>query len=310
LTEIQLSIIIPSLNEGKNLEETVFNINETIGLDNYEVIIINSKQGLGRTETASIRRLPMVQICDSPSRLGAPHARNFGAKKASSDFLLFADAHLQFFNEGWGRKIVKDLEVYRNCIICSSFLSSCGWRWRDLSLDTEILPTKSYIHEIPFGGAAFMGVEKNFFHTIGEFDSGIRLFGTGDVEISLRTWLLGHRVLCDPSIKIGHRSSDTRRIPYGHRREYTFEQIDLLHNRIRMAISHFNSQRLSKYMRLRSEAYRRRLGGHSILNEALFMAIEGGVLERREILFKKRVVTDDEFFEKFPMKGCTKEEIS
>ena len=38
----ELSIIIPCLNEESSVEKMVFNINQTIQLDNYEIIIVNS----------------------------------------------------------------------------------------------------------------------------------------------------------------------------------------------------------------------------------------------------------------------------
>jgi len=71
-----LSIIIPSLNEGNSVEKMVSNINGTIGLDQYEIIVVNS----GGTETSDIGKLPMVYVYETP-REGAPQARNFDLLK-------------------------------------------------------------------------------------------------------------------------------------------------------------------------------------------------------------------------------------
>lgn len=98
-----ISIIIPALNEGKSTEVTVDNIKKTIGLDNYEIIIANS----GGTETEELRALPMVNVYNVP-REGVPQARNFGASKASSNFFLFIDSHLEFI-EGWGQILLQRL---------------------------------------------------------------------------------------------------------------------------------------------------------------------------------------------------------
>jgi glycosyltransferase involved in cell wall biosynthesis len=100
-----LSVIIPSLNEDRLLEKTVSNINHTIGIKEYEIIIVNS----GGTETSAIRKLPLVQVHDT-LRQGIPQARNYGASRSSYDALLFADAHLKF-EAGWGDKILRDLEM-------------------------------------------------------------------------------------------------------------------------------------------------------------------------------------------------------
>ena len=79
-----ISVVVPTLNEGRSAEGMVYNISETIGLDNYEIIIVNS----GGTDLLEIARLPRVSVYDVP-REGAPQARNLGASKTSSDFLVF-----------------------------------------------------------------------------------------------------------------------------------------------------------------------------------------------------------------------------
>jgi glycosyltransferase involved in cell wall biosynthesis len=52
---VNLSIIIPSLNKGDSILTMVSNILDTINLDNYEIIIVNS----GGTEKSAIKDLPM-----------------------------------------------------------------------------------------------------------------------------------------------------------------------------------------------------------------------------------------------------------
>ncbi len=106
-----ISIIIPTLNEGRSAEVMAYNISKTIGLDNYEIIIVNS----GGTDTLEVAKFPMVSIYDVP-RDGAPQARNFGASKASSDFLIFADSHLEF-RDGWGTKVLDQLNENQMSII-------------------------------------------------------------------------------------------------------------------------------------------------------------------------------------------------
>jgi len=32
----------------------------------------------------------------------------------------------------------------------------------------------------------------------------MRYWGSEDSELSMRTWLLGYRVVCEPSIRVGH----------------------------------------------------------------------------------------------------------
>ena len=53
-----ISIIVPSLNEFDSVEKMIFNVIDTIELDDYEIIIVNS----GGTETSAIQKLPKF-IC-------------------------------------------------------------------------------------------------------------------------------------------------------------------------------------------------------------------------------------------------------
>jgi len=66
-----IGIVIPTLNEGRSTEVMVYNISETIGLDNYEITIVNS----GRTDLLEVAKLPMVRIYDVPHE-DVPQARN------------------------------------------------------------------------------------------------------------------------------------------------------------------------------------------------------------------------------------------
>jgi GT2 family glycosyltransferase len=285
----KLTIIIPSLNEGYSVERMVTNINETIGLSEYEIIIVDS----GGTETLEVRDLPMVEVYDT-QREGAPQARNFGAGKASNDVLLFADAHTHF-RPGWGPKLLNDFEQNERCLAtpCVTVMGDenrrgCGFKWTNMSMEIFWLPDlRQEIHEIPFACSCCMAVMKEVFDEIGQFDSGIRFWGEEDSEISMRAWLMGCSVLCDPSIRIGHE--------FRNEHPYNIEWSDTIYNKVRFAISHFNTERVSKHLREMS-----RFPG---FDKILLMVLEDHVLERRDSLLRRRVHDDDWFFQRFPMEG-------
>ena len=144
-----LSVIIPCLNEGNYVERSVSNIVDTIGLEQFEIIIVNS----GRTETSLIKDLRCVKIHNSPFRLGAPEARNLGSSKSS----VFCDAHVEF-KQGWGSRLLNDLENNDSSIITPSIgimgnedTTALGFKWRDIEMNIDWLPCfKSEVYEIPF----------------------------------------------------------------------------------------------------------------------------------------------------------------
>ena len=285
----KLSIVIPSLNENESVEKMVFNINETIGLDEFEIIIVDS----GGTATSGVREHPMVQVYNTP-REGAPQARNFGAAKASNDILLFADAHTHFM-PGWGSKILNDFELNGRSLVtpCVTVMGDenrrgCGFKWTNISMEIFWLPDLwQEIHEIPFACSCCMAIMKEVFDELGQFDSGIRFWGEEDSELCMRAWLMGYSVLCDPSIRIGH--------VFRSEHPYNMEWSDTIYNKMRLVISHLNTERISRHLR--------EMSYYPGFDKLLLMVLEDHVLDRRDDFFRRRVHNDDWFFQKFHMEG-------
>ena len=161
-----LSIVIPCLNEGNSVEKMVPNIIDTVGLDQFEIIIINS----GGTDTSLIRDLPCVRIHDSRVRLGAPEARNLGSRISCSDSIIFCDAHVEF-KQGWGSRLLEDMENNENSIItpCMGVMgnenvTAFGFKWSDIEMNIDWLPClKTEIYEIPFAPGGCMAMRKRLF---------------------------------------------------------------------------------------------------------------------------------------------------
>ena len=290
-----LSIIIPALNEGLSLDRTVRSINETIGLGEYEIVIVNS----GGTDCTQIRNLPKVSLYETEIE-GPARARNHGADMAKSEFLVFSDAHLQFKNWGWGLQILKDIEV-SDSIIAPAITADdndnsrgYGYKWINTNLDIAWLPyTRTDVHDIPFACGCCMAMKRTTFYEIGKFDSAFSSWGEEDTEISIRAWLLGHSIICDPSIIVAHKFRNS--FPYEVR------WINFIHNRIRLAFLHLNSKRLSNFLK----PYSSMSNDSGDFTKAILMNLEEGVLDARGVLLNKRSHNDDWFFQKFPMNGLS-----
>ena len=291
-----LSIIIPAFHEGNSLEQMVPNIEKTIDLSNHEIIIVNN----GGTATNSLKKFSTVRIYGMASEVAAK-ARNFGASMASNDFLIFLDAHMKFFKKGWGQDMLSALKDNSDSVLTPSIgmieneqIKGCGFRWSDIGMTTKWLPCKKdYIHEIPFASSFCMALRKAVLEEIGGFDSGMsmvwRFWGVEDSEISLRAWLMGYRVLCDPRTTVGHSFRESFPFP--------ITSTDIYFNKIRLAFSHFSPHRLANYLK----AYSLTFDDLTHFNRALFSVLENDVMDRREQTFSRRKHSDDWFFEKFPM---------
>ncbi len=284
-----MSVIIPSLNEGANLEDTVLGMIGTTTSSDYEVIVINS----GGTEVSRIRDLKSVFVFDSATRLSPAQAKNAGATKASGEILLFADAHLSF-QDGWDERLLDDCRsedgIVSPCItrMGDEEEGGCGFMWSGLDMKVRWLPVSSPgLKDIPFAGGACMAIRKKTFDGIDRFDPDNRSWGMEDAEISLRAWTLGRRVTCDSSVRVAHKFRTAQ--------PYTVSWKDLHYNRMRLCFIHFGSERLAKYIK------------HVVkvpdFDATIREVLGSDVLERRDRIFERRVHDDDWFFERFPMRG-------
>lgn len=91
------SIIIPTLNEELYIPKLLASlVSQTEG--DFEVIVVDGKSKDKTVEvTKSFQgRLPKLQVVTSP-RASLPYQRNYGAKSAKGDWLLFIDADSQLY---------------------------------------------------------------------------------------------------------------------------------------------------------------------------------------------------------------------
>ncbi len=284
-----LSIIIPCLNEGPSVRETVSNIRNTVNTDDYEIIVVDG----GGTDLNSLDDPNHVRILRTPPD-GVAGARNVGASSALGEILLFLDAHSKLL-DGWDSKIISDVQNHQLDLLAPSIghfddldKRGFGYQFRDPSLGIQwIYSFQSRIHEIPFASGCCMAIKKDTFFSLGQFDYGMKGWGAEDTEFCLRTWLFKSRVICDPTLVVGHRFRSSH--------PYKVDWIEFLANILRLVFSHFSAKRVGRYITANSST--------PYFNEALCKAICEGLLERRSELFALRKLSDDWFFRRFPMDG-------
>lgn len=105
------SIIIPTLNEEKNLPILLESIsNQTT--KNFEVIVSDSgsKDGTKQVAEEFREKMPSLIFLDHKSK-NVSAARNFGASRASGEFLIFFDADVEI-EKNFFEEIKNKLEKY------------------------------------------------------------------------------------------------------------------------------------------------------------------------------------------------------
>jgi len=164
-----LSIIIPTLNEEKNIKNLLAAIKKG-GFDDYEIVIADAGS---KDKTIEITRENNCII----TKGGLPaRGRNNGAKVAKGDILFFLDADLKFSPKGFLKLSVdyfikNDLSVasfhimpQRNNVYMNPFTLNLFYNYPQIALKKLF----------PMGAMGIM-VKKDIFEKIGGFDESITL---------------------------------------------------------------------------------------------------------------------------------------
>lgn len=101
-----VSVIIPTLNEEKNIERCLVSIfNQSYSKENLEVIVVDDKSSDNTLEI--VKKFPVKIIIS-----GAHHAeisKMIGFKAAKGEFAIYLDADVELIGKDWFEKMLKPL---------------------------------------------------------------------------------------------------------------------------------------------------------------------------------------------------------
>ena len=284
-----VSVVIPALNEGANLIDTVACVRAHSGDPAPQIIVVDdgSTDGAPQRLAARFADDEGVRVVNGP-REGIARARNAGAAVASGEVVVFLDGHCHV-PPGWLAALVAPFADPAVAMTGPAFASirdplavACGVTWADASLGNVWLPAET-AGPVPFHIGACQAVRAKTFAEVGGFDSGMTRWGSEDIELCLRLWLLGHEVHAAPASRVHHLFRTSR--------PYEVDAALIFYNHLRLALLHFDEARLAKVLALliRCEGAER----------SLARAYAGGVVQQREALWARRRRNVDWLFARF-----------
>lgn len=223
------SVVLACRNENRYLQKTVAAI-----LDNTprpllaEIVIVDDASDVPMSVAlrgdvhASDSKLKFVRRNES---LGLMVARLTGARAASGDVLVFLDCHVKV-TENWLPPILKHVNYNYRRVVTPDIPS--------MDVDFNILPgTDSLGQFFDWGLDSFFwlnypsdtilimagglfAISKDWWYESGEYDTGMRGWGSEQWEQSVRIWCCGGELIIDRDVKIGHRyrGPKTEAVPY------------------------------------------------------------------------------------------------
>jgi len=223
----KITIIMPFLNEGDEPRSTVESIYDTASSDVFNIIAIDD----GSVERTSFDGFDDVTLIRNKSRMGVDGCRQLGADMCETPYIFIIDAHMRFNNDNWLDKIIDCLEREPRTAWCTTCVG-LGYGSMDMSNNKgkykaadmvmvnesanpnrpsrEVLEPKWSNnnlygeYEIPCILGANYGFSKEWFDYIRGL-IGLKMWGTSEPFLSMKTWMAGGKCKITTDIEIGHK---------------------------------------------------------------------------------------------------------
>ncbi|XP_052873464.1 putative polypeptide N-acetylgalactosaminyltransferase 9 [Anopheles cruzii] len=168
---------------------------------------------------------PKVRILRADRRLGLISAKVLGAKASTASVITFLDAHVEC-TEGWLEPLLSEvasnlttiaiptidrIDCYTMQLDKDSAPALIGaYQW-DLNFGWwhRTAMHKQYPHRyVPFDTPAMAGglfvIDRRFFRRLGWYDEGFEMYGIENIELSIKSWMCGGRMVIVPCSRVAH----------------------------------------------------------------------------------------------------------
>lgn len=288
-SSVELSVVVPALNEGGNLRRTIAGLDGTLPPAS-EIIVVDDGSTDGCCDfLRGSREVRLLPPDAAGQRLGAPVARNKGAAAAAGEVLIFLDAHVDVV-PGWAEALcaavrAPEVGAAAPAISVLGRPECCGWglRFRDAGLGVEWLPPPAEEAEAPLLPGACLAIRREVFATLGGFDAGLVRWGSEDAELSLGLWTAGYVLRLVPQLAVAHLFRESH--------PYAIDWTAVLHNMLRLAVVHFGRDRLARVVE--------RLKHYRDFAPAWALLMETDAPARRAAVRARRTRDDDDYFGHF-----------
>lgn len=240
----QLTIIIPFLNEGTEIGNTILSIRETCVGHPY-ILLINDASTDGYNYL-SVAQQHGCQYIHHQERKGIAASRNEGVKECTTPYFLFLDGHMRFFEKGWDEKVIALLQANPRSLLCGQTRKLekgtngevihkphqvCYGAYVDMSSQVSFKAAWNYTDILPFTnlmetpcilGAAY-ACHKDYWEHLHGLD-GLQYYGMDEELISIKIWCEGGRCLLVKDWEVGHIYRDA--FPYA------VPSTELIYNRL------------------------------------------------------------------------------
>lgn len=197
----------------------------------HEIILVDDYSDIGDLNVkirdyveTNLKGKKKVVLYKTEQREGLIRARIFGARRASGKVLVFLDSHIEV-NEGWlepllsriyanPKRVVTPIidiinadtfEYNPSPIVRGGFNWGLHFKWENLRTGT-LVNDEDFVKPIksPTMAGGLFAMDRKYFTQLGEYDSGMNIWGGENLEISFRIWMCGGILEIIPCSRVGH----------------------------------------------------------------------------------------------------------
>jgi GT2 family glycosyltransferase len=247
-SRLAASIIVISFNEGPWVRRTIESLIRNQPADS-EIILVDDVSDDGSTD--GVATDDRIRFFRPDRRLGVARARNFGARRARGETLIFSDAHVRV-PPNWFSLLQDALDNETTGAVAPALVEwqptgwiGCGLRLTDTGLNWDWLPRRgAKPYQVPMVGGGFFAIRKRVYCAIGGCDPGFGIWGMEDMELMFRLWAYGYDCMVVPAVRVAHYFRE----PGAYPRYQTNWQLGL-RNVLRVAVLHLGERRLAQVFR-------------------------------------------------------------
>lgn len=274
------SVIICFFNEALSaLLRTVHSVlDRTPDFLLHEIILVDDHSELDELKVDLERYVSeelqnKVKLVRNEKREGLIRGRMIGASHASGEVLVFLDSHCEV-NQVWLEPLLVPIQRDRRTVVCpvidiisadtlrysASPIVRGGFNW-GLHFKWDPVPPNELngpegasgpIRSPTMAGGLF-AMNRLYFNELGQYDSGMDIWGGENLEISFRIWMCGGQLLIMPCSRVGHIFRKRR--PYGS----PGGEDTMAHNSLRLAHVWMDEYK-DQYLSLRPDLIGRSFG--------------------------------------------------
>ena len=215
---MKLSVIIPCLNAARTLRDTLEGLSRQTWTQPWEVVLADNGSTDGSNDLAlSFRdRIPNLRIVDASLRQGQPFALNTGAHAARGESIAFTDADDQVA-DGWVAAMGNALAQHE-MVACRIDAAKLNPAWSQNCPQREGVQKLWYPPWLPHVGGGTLGLRKDLFQKVGDFDEALPYLH--DTDFCIRAQMHGVNIYFVREAVLYFRNRSTLADHYRQARNY------------------------------------------------------------------------------------------